>query len=139
MQGNSLADLISGGINRGQRTHWFLEDHTNLAAADTANFSPVRIQLGDINLLDLVSTVRVPHASVINDFALWYFSGFRDHLHDGAGRHGLATSAFTNHPQGLAAFDIETDPIHCFYNASPDIEGNMKIFYFNQNIFIRSH
>ncbi len=53
VQAHRFADVRAGGVDRRQRAHRLLEDHADLAAADFADRLSIRVELGDVDDVDL--------------------------------------------------------------------------------------
>ncbi len=126
MQVDGFHDVETGGINRSQRTHRFLEDHGDMPAADFADGLAIGIGLIQADFVDDLPTIFIGFF-IEGDLTL-HLAGFGHHVHDGLGGDRFAAAALADDAQGLPAVEIEAGAIDGMHDAIAHIEFNMQVF-----------
>jgi hypothetical protein len=116
MQLDRLADLVAHGVERRERSHGFLEDDGDLAAADASHGGPRAVELGDVDNAFLDPRI------LEQDRARRDCRGARQQTHDRLAAHRLARARFAHQRDGAARRDREGDLVDGAQDAFMDTE-----------------
>jgi hypothetical protein len=131
MNPKRLNNLTSYSVNRTERIHRFLKDHSDIMATYSASLRAVRIKRHKVQL----SRITIMIAGSEKDFPLHDPTGGRHDSQYGLSYDTLSASRLSDNAQRLSGFQTESHAIHRPYGALVQYKVNSKVF----NLQDRNH
>jgi hypothetical protein len=124
MNPKRLDNLTSYSVNRTERIHRFLKDHSDIMATYSASLTAVRIKRHKVQL----SRITIMIAGSEKDFPLHDPTGGRHDSQYGLSYDTLSASGLSDNAQRLSGFQTKSHTIHRPYGALVQYKVNSKVF-----------